>query len=583
MRSLAYLLLTLTFLLVCCSPHPNTSEFDLWSKVSLQFEGPATSELSRVNPFTDYRMDITFTSPSNQVFNVPGFFCADGDASESGSTQGNIWQVNFCPNEVGQWSYSCSFVTGDKVAAEQNGGKPAGHFDKATGSFMVVPKEYTDPKDFRAKGKLIYNNQHYLQFTETGEYFLKAGANSPEVFLEYAEFDNTPSSRLYSNHIQHWNDGDPTWHDDMGKGIIGSINYLSDLDLNAYYFLTMNAYGDGKQAWPFIHQDSIFRYDCSKLDQWDILFQHMTHKGIMPHLVLSETENESYFEIQESGKPGGFADSRKIYYREMVARFGYLPAITWNIGEENGWDEGEGYNIPNTNFQRREAVDEIRSLTYYNDHITIHNGPSDEDWIYDSLLTVKSFTGPALQWGFGTEIHDRVLKWRNLSRTGVQPWVVSMDEAWLDPALGDLDVWRTEVVWGTLMAGGAGVELYVGAGQDLQIEDFSPYGDYYEAVTIAVNFFQRYIPYWEMEPIAFVEDNAWVLANDNTYLLYSKNDGDIHLSIPNGKYSVRRFDPIIGGDILNEQMDVFINNNSIRLQSNTDKVTKGLVYLIELH
>ena len=42
----------------------------------------------------------------------------------------------------------------------------------------------------------------------------------------------------------------------------------------------------------------------------------MDAMGMMLHIVLSETENESYFEIKELGSAGGFAPSRKIYYRE---------------------------------------------------------------------------------------------------------------------------------------------------------------------------------------------------------------------------------------------------------------------------
>ena len=54
----------------------------------------------------------------------------------------------------------------------------------------------------------------------------------------------------------------------------------------------MNSYGDGKQAWPWIDRDATLSYDCSKLDQWDVVFSHMTKMGVMPRFVLSETENE---------------------------------------------------------------------------------------------------------------------------------------------------------------------------------------------------------------------------------------------------------------------------------------------------
>jgi len=113
-----------------------------------------------------------------------------------------------------------------------------------------------------------------------------------------------------------------------GKGIIGALNYLSGLGVNAMYFLTNNNYGDGKKAWPWTGADNYYNYDCSKLDQWDVVFSHMDQVGMMLHVVLTETENEVYFEVKELGSASGFAPSRKVYYREMVARFGYHLAIS---------------------------------------------------------------------------------------------------------------------------------------------------------------------------------------------------------------------------------------------------------------
>ena len=45
--------------------------------------------------------------------------------------------------------------------------------------------------DFRAKGMLRYVGKRYLQFAQTGEFFIKGGADSPENFLAYADFDGT--------------------------------------------------------------------------------------------------------------------------------------------------------------------------------------------------------------------------------------------------------------------------------------------------------------------------------------------------------------------------------------------------------
>jgi len=168
-----------------------------------------------------------------------------------------------------------------------------------------------------------------------------------------------------------------------------ALPYLSGLGVNSMYFLTMNNHGDGQKAWPWTGPDSYYNYDCSKLDQWDVVFAHMDAVGIMMHVVLSEYEIQSYFEVAELGAAGGFAPSRKIYYRELIARFGYHLAITWNVGEENGMD-GTGYGVGQTTQQRKDTAAYLRQLAYYADHITVHNGPSTDRRVARSLTRRRS-------------------------------------------------------------------------------------------------------------------------------------------------------------------------------------------------
>ena len=79
-----------------------------------------------------------------------------------------------------------------------------------------------------------YVGEHHLKFAGTGEYFLKGGADSPENFLAYAEFDDSYDAdagsgsyekvgtfiHTYRPHVKDWRDGDPSWKDGKGKGII---------------------------------------------------------------------------------------------------------------------------------------------------------------------------------------------------------------------------------------------------------------------------------------------------------------------------------------------------------------------------
>ena len=110
-------------------------ELKVWHKITIGFRGPSSSETDNPNPFTYYRLDVTFTSDtSGAVFVVPGYFAADGNAANSGATSGNVWLAHFAPSETGTWQWIASFKKGNNVA--QNGGSDtAGFFDGANGDF----------------------------------------------------------------------------------------------------------------------------------------------------------------------------------------------------------------------------------------------------------------------------------------------------------------------------------------------------------------------------------------------------------------------------------------------------------------
>lgn len=554
----SYLIVLLFLITACATPSSVEVAGDLmvWHKVVLTFDGPATAEDATPNPFTDYRLDVTFTGPSGQVYRVPGFYAADGNAGESGGTSGTAWRVRFAPDEAGEWRYAVSFVSGPMVATALTGGTSAGYMDGETGTFNIQASDKSPTgSDFRGKGKLVYVGEHFLQFKGTEAYFLKGGANSPEVFLGYAGFDGTPTDRTYEAHIQDWQPGDPTWHSEKGKGLIGMVNYLVSLDNNVFYFLTMNAEGDGKQVWPWIAEEERWRYDVSKLDQWAVVFEHMDHLGMMKNMVLTETENESYFEWYEDGNTGGFAESRKLYYREMVARFGYLLGVTWNVGEENGWADysgDDGVKKANTTEQRKQFADYIRALTYYDDHIVVHNGPSEDYHIFerpgDNLLGHPSYTGPSLQGDFlAATVHRDVLKFRRLSAESGHKWVVTMDEPYITPAKGTVDQWRKDNVWAMFMAGGAGIELYIGEGRDVTEQSLREYEPYYETTATALRFFNEHVPFWDVEPDDNFVANAWTLKQDGAfYLFYFKDGGTATVELPEGEYGITWFDPRTG-------------------------------------
>jgi hypothetical protein len=62
-----------------------TGELQQWHKVTITFDGPDTSETATPNPFTDYRLSVTFTN-GGTTYVVPGYYCADGNAANSGAS-----------------------------------------------------------------------------------------------------------------------------------------------------------------------------------------------------------------------------------------------------------------------------------------------------------------------------------------------------------------------------------------------------------------------------------------------------------------------------------------------------------------
>jgi len=68
-----------------------SGELKTWHKVTITFDGPQTSETADPNPFTDYRLDVTF-SKGNKQYIVPGYYAADGNAAHTSADAGNKWR-----------------------------------------------------------------------------------------------------------------------------------------------------------------------------------------------------------------------------------------------------------------------------------------------------------------------------------------------------------------------------------------------------------------------------------------------------------------------------------------------------------
>jgi hypothetical protein len=519
-----------------------------WHPITISFTGPQASETdASPNPFLDYRLQVAFTGPSGHTYDVPGFFDGDG----SGGPIGSVWRVRFSPDEVGRWTYKASFRSGSEIAVSLNplDGK-ASHFDGLTGRLAVGERD-PDAPGFLKLGRLEYVGGHYLKFRD-GSYWIKGGIDCPENFLAYKGFDGTPRGRHeYAAHLRDWKPGDPDWDDTAGRAIIGTLNYLASKHVNSIYFLTMNIGGDGKDTWPFVGNidpngspsNDNLHYDLSKLRQWEMVFDHAQKKGIFLHFVLNEAEEPNKRELDNAT----LGPERKLFYREMVARFGHHNALQWNLSEEYDL----GLNLGPERVKRFAGF--IQAVDPYDHPITVHNmgGNPDPAWLPflgDSRFSMTSFQYYRGLAGRGREIE----KWRKSTAAAGRPLPICLDEIrWTTK--DNLAEQRKDIVWPTFLSGGQ-TEHFLD--QRLDTEDFRQYENLWIWTGYARKFMHD-LPFWEMQPQdellggdAASDPRNQVFAKKGivyaVYLADAAKKGSLDLTQASGTLEKRWFNPRTG-------------------------------------
>jgi hypothetical protein len=548
-------------------------KYQKWHTITLSFDGEETSETDEINPFLNYKLVVNFTHKESQ-YAIRGFYAADGSAAETSANSGSVWQVRFTPDKIGEWSYEATLYKGEEIALQQiTANTEKLPVADASGKFMVVPSSEKAP-DFRAQGRLV-NANGYFKFQDSDTYLIKGGADSPENLLAYEDFDGTyrmqaaerdgesKTSQLlhqYKPHLKDWNIGDPTWQNGKGKGLVGAMNYLASKGMNVAYFLTMNIKGDGKDVWPYAEPEDFTRFDVSKLEQWEIVFQHMQSKGIFLHAVLQETENETMLDNGDTGS------LRQLYFQEMVARFGHHLGLQWNLGEENGF--AEFTPIAQNDGQRKAMTDYLTQIDPYDHPILLHTHSHEpaRGNVLDSIVGYKNLDGLSLQVDKRENAAKVVTEWKKKSKATGHPWLIAMDEIgmWHTGVVPDSvdynhDSIRRYVLWGTLLSGAAGVEWYYGANNrynDLNTEDWRTTDRLWELTDHALQFFQNHLPYWEMEanPERISAVQGYCLEKPGEiyaiYLPDAKNY-TIDLSAIEGVFTIQWFDPLVGGELQN--------------------------------
>jgi PelA/Pel-15E family pectate lyase len=470
----------------------------VWHPLTVTFHGPhASADGDSPNPFLDYRLQVRFTGPDARTCDVPGYFDGDGE----GGLAGHAWRVRFTPNRPGRWTYEASLRTGPAVAVElePNAGADV-PLPGGTGEFHVAPRD-PDAPGFLKWGRLEYVGKPYLKFVD-GPYWLRGGTDEPENFLAYAGFVRTPPSHTFADHVVDWKPGDPDWNHGAGRGIIGALNDLADRQVNSIYFLAMNVGGDGKDVWPWLGKinpkgdasNDNLHFDVAKLRQWEIVFDHAQRKGIFLHFVLNEAEEANKRELDD----GELGTERKLYYRELVARFGHHLALEWNLCEEYNLDFDFGPD------RCRAFADYLRAVDPYDHPIAVHSAGDPVEklrFVYGdprfALTSIQLNQRP---------IHEVAEAIRRETFKAGRPLPVSLDEFTLDRGqqashipVDDADGHRREKIWPAYFSGGM-LEFIL---EDLLKTDSFKTPQrvkLWRYLWNARNFMERELPFWEMEP-----------------------------------------------------------------------------------
>lgn len=460
-----------------------TGEMKIWHPITITIDGPSVDESE--STFRNYRLDVTFTK-GTKSYKVPGFFAADGNAAETSATSGNKWRVIFTPDEDGEWNYNVAFRQGLDIAIsfDPAKGTAVSGVNGLMGKFKIVANKKKQ-SGFYTKGMLKYVGEHYGQFVGDKEWHIKAGPGSPEDLFGYKDFDNTSDWQTrrtktqqadsflvklngeglhyFTPHIKDWKNGDPTWKNGKGKGIIGALNYMASIGVNSLYMIPFTINDDSDNTWPWTSRDQNMSYDVSKLAQWDIVFSHMDRVGISPTYYLCESDNSMFLD------KGDMILKYPIYYREVIARFGYHLGIRINIGEET----------LKSIEQQDAACKQLSLLDPYNKIVGLHSKHTRDSQLklFDFMLGKKYCHGPHYQLhGNEKKDHLDLVNWRSKSEKTGHKWIVANDESWgIDNTPKGEDRMLT-YAWRTYMAGAEGMYQYTAYDipeiGDITIENF---------------------------------------------------------------------------------------------------------------
>ena len=148
---------------------------------------------------------------------------------------------------------------------------------------------------------------------------------------------------------------------------------------------------------------------------------------------------------------------------------------------------------------------------------------------------------------------------------------------------------RSRALYGTIMAGGFGVEWYFGyasPNSDLTCQDFRSRDLFWDQNRYALQFFNNHIPFWKMAPndSLTLDDASYCLAKEGeVYAIYAESGANnVRLSLENtvGSFKVNWYDPRNGGELQNGSITSVKGGIVVELGTPPSKPEKDWVILI---
>ena len=312
-----------------------------------------------------------------------------------------------------------------------------------------------------------------------------------------------------------------------------AVDYLASKGINSLYIMTHNIDGDDNDVWPWLGATAAEaksnggnspRFDIAKLAEWRQLFEHMQTRGVVPYIIL---EDDSAWKDYDHDR----------YYREIIARFGDLPAVLFNIGEESN----ENYKLE----QGLALAKQFKEIDPYGHPLGIHNVNRANNVYIDSPHV--DFT--AIQTGQpGT---------RKGVKHAVEHNEISID--WIERCqardrrvlMVNFDEGRPEhdrMAWWSAYIGGGVWEAHV-------VEPYDQPHSAWETTwkeLVGARAFMESLPCWEMQPhnelVTF--GRAFCLAKPGeVYAAYLPEGGEVRLKLISGReYTCDWWNPENGKD-----------------------------------